>query len=56
MSNQLTIGERPNKKNVESLDLTQKVNILRLLRGNVYFHKCDFPPCRDHKTVNKKKT
>ena len=26
----LTIGERPNKKNIESLNLTQKVNILRL--------------------------
>ena len=23
------IGERPNKKNIESLNLTQKVNILR---------------------------
>ena len=31
----LTIGERPNKKNIESLNLTRKVNILRLLRGNV---------------------
>ena len=28
MSNKLTIGERPNKKNIESLDLTQKVNLL----------------------------
>ena len=26
----LTKGERPNKKNIESLNLTQKVNILRL--------------------------
>ena len=30
MPNQLTTGERPNKKNIESLDLTQKVNLLRL--------------------------
>ena len=30
MSNQLTIGEKPNKKNIESLELTQKVNLLRL--------------------------
>ena len=30
MSNQLTTGERPNKKNIESLDLTKKVNFLRL--------------------------
>ena len=28
-----TIGERPNKKNIESLDLTRKVNLLRLWRG-----------------------
>ena len=27
MSDKLTIGERPNKKNIESLDLTRKVNI-----------------------------
>ena len=27
------IGERPNKKNIESLDLTQKVTLLRLWRG-----------------------
>ena len=26
----MTIGERPNKKNIESLNLTRKVNILRL--------------------------
>ena len=26
----LTIGEGPNKKNIESLNLTRKVNILRL--------------------------
>ena len=30
MSNELTIGERPNKKDIESLDLTRKVNLLRL--------------------------
>ena len=29
----LTIGERPYKKNIESLNLTRKVNLLRLLRG-----------------------
>ena len=28
------IGERPNKKNIESLNLTQKVNLLSLWRGN----------------------
>ena len=33
MSNQLTIGERPKKKNIESLDLTRKVKLLRLWRG-----------------------
>ena len=32
----LTIGERPNKKNIESLNLTRKVNLLRLRRGNIY--------------------
>ena len=26
MSNQLTIGERPNKKNIVSLDLTPKLS------------------------------
>ena len=31
----LTIGERPNKKNIESLNLTWKVNILRFRRGIV---------------------
>ena len=30
MSNKVTIGERPSKKNIESIDLTRKVNILRL--------------------------
>ena len=29
----MTIGERPTKKNIESLDLTRKVNILRLWSG-----------------------
>ena len=28
----MTIGERPNKKNIKSLNLTRKVNILRLWR------------------------
>ena len=32
MSNKLTIGEKSNMKNIESLDLTRKVNILR--QGN----------------------
>ena len=30
------IGERSNKKNIESLDLTQKVNFLRLWGGKYY--------------------
>ena len=30
MSNYLTIGERPNMKNIESLYLTRKVNLLKL--------------------------
>ena len=30
MSNQLTIGERHYNRNIESLNLTQKVNLLRL--------------------------
>ena len=30
MSNKLKIGEKPNKKNIESLDLTQKLDISRL--------------------------
>ena len=30
MLNQLTIGEIPNKKNIESLDLTQIINLLWL--------------------------
>ena len=29
MSNLLTIGERSNKKNIESLDMTRKVNLLK---------------------------
>ena len=32
----MTIGERPNMKNIESFNLTQKVNILSLWRGNIY--------------------
>ena len=31
----LTTGERPNKKNIESLNLTWKVNLLRLWRGKL---------------------
>ena len=34
----LTIRERPIKKNIESLNLTQKVNILRLWRGMYYYY------------------
>ena len=30
------IGERPNNKNIESLNLTRKVNILGLWRGKVF--------------------
>ena len=41
MSNQLTIRERPNKKNVESLDLTGKVNLLGLWRGNYAISDCN---------------
>ena len=33
MSNLLMIGERPNNRNIESLDLKQKVNLLRLWRA-----------------------
>ena len=31
MSNELTIEERPNKKNIESLDLPQKVHFFKNL-------------------------
>ena len=37
MLNQLTIGERPDKKNIESLDLTRKGNLLWLWRANDFF-------------------
>ena len=33
----MTRGERPNKKNIESLNLTKKVNLLRLRHGKIYF-------------------
>ena len=33
----LTIGERPNKKNIESLNFAQKVNLLRLWREKKTF-------------------
>ena len=33
------IGERPNKKNIESFDYTQKVNLLRLWRGKYFFFR-----------------
>ena len=33
MLNQLTIGENPNKKNIESLDLTRKENLLWLWKN-----------------------
>ena len=42
MSNQLTIGERPNKKNIESLDLIRKVNLLRLWHENNVILKIHF--------------
>ena len=35
----LTIGERPNKKNIESLNLTRKENLLRLWRGIFFLGK-----------------
>ena len=38
MLNKLTIGERPNKKNIESLDLAQKVNLLKLWRGKKHIY------------------
>ena len=31
----MTIGETPNKKNIESLNFTRKVNLLRLWRGKI---------------------
>ena len=33
----MTIGEWPNRKNIESLNLTRKVNILRLWLGKEYW-------------------
>ena len=41
MSNQLTTGDRPNKKNIELLDLTQKVILLSLWRGKKHFFSFD---------------
>ena len=38
MLNQLTTKEWPNKKNIESLDLTRIVNFLRLWRGKALPH------------------
>jgi hypothetical protein len=35
----LAIGERPYKKNIESLALTQKVNLLRLSHGGKEVNK-----------------
>ena len=32
----MTVGERPNKTNIESLNLTWKVNIFRFWRGNTF--------------------
>ena len=37
MSNYLTIGERPNKKNIESHNLTRKVNLLSFDVENCLF-------------------
>ena len=33
----MTIGERPNNKNIETLNLTQKVRFLRLWCGKTFF-------------------
>ena len=41
MSNQLTIGERPYKKNIELINLTRKVNLLRLLREEKKYGVCN---------------
>ena len=38
MSNKLTIGEIPNKKTIESLDLTRKVTHLGLWCGKRYIY------------------
>ena len=35
----MTVGEWPNKKNIESINLTRKVNIFRLWRGKALRHK-----------------
>ena len=35
----MTIGESPNKKKIVSLDLTRKVNLLRLWRGESFHQK-----------------
>ena len=40
------IGDRPNKKNIELLNLTRKVNILRLWRGKFFSHQVH--GCRKH--------
>ena len=37
MSNKLTIGERPIKKNIESLDLKQKVSFFKALTWKLSF-------------------
>ena len=36
LSNSFTIGKRPNKENIASLDLKRKVNLLRLWRGKYF--------------------
>ena len=38
MPNKLTIGERPNKKHIKSLDFTRKVNLLRFLCENLILY------------------
>ena len=38
MSNKFTIGERPNKKNIESFDLTRNSNYFKALTWKLIFH------------------
>ena len=45
------IGEWPNKKNIESLNLTQKVNIFRLWCGKI-FNRCVLPLMFDPRLPN----
>ena len=45
MSNYLKVVERPNKTNIESLNLTQKVNLLKLWREKYCLKELN--PCLD---------